>query len=147
MGLDYNFNIVLEKDKLEEAISWIKKEAKEFTETEESNAQINANLILQLKSDPFLEEYYQTRFKASDSAFFKIGTNQWTLGYIHFFINKTDEIEEVELCFMASTSGMSRLFAKSDSVIDFFREMSIQLNAKYCYLDMEAEGRKEIMSA
>ncbi|MBE1588807.1 hypothetical protein ACFPOI_55425 [Nonomuraea angiospora] len=67
----------------------------------------------------------------------------YDIGYIYLTVHEASWLhpDYLELCFMAATSSMSRLFRESVSIRDFFATLTIRNSGLLCMLDVEDDGR------
>ncbi len=78
--------------------------------------------------------------------YYKNVDNKWWIGNVEIHIKDYSEKMDdfIELEFSAVTSDMSRLFAKSKSIDNYFKELSRAVNADYACIYMEDSGYRLI---
>ncbi|WP_214411012.1 hypothetical protein [Sphaerisporangium fuscum] len=71
------------------------------------------------------------------------GRRRYEVGYIYLTVHEASWLrpDHLELCFMAATSTMSRLFRNSMSIRDFFATLAIRNSGLLCVLDVEDDGK------
>ncbi|QFY10325.1 hypothetical protein GBF35_30190 [Nonomuraea phyllanthi] len=71
------------------------------------------------------------------------GRLRYEIGYIYLTVHEASWLrpDHLELCFMAATSTMSRLFRDSASIRDFFATLAIRNSGLLCVLDVENDGK------
>lgn len=149
MSLDYFLHITIKKDQVDDALVIIKSYCSSFEIWGKKGEGMNYNtyaLSMIFEEDEFITEYFLYLFDEEGNEMNKIEKKKRSIGIIYLWIDENNP-EELELSFNPSVSLMSKLFAKSESIINTFKEISIKLDSSYCYLDMYPNGVKDIFGS